>query len=299
MAYRTKHIVEYVIVRALMFVFCALPLRAAMALAWGLAALAALVAGKKLREARRRMREVFGPEVPEQTIRRWAWTAWRNLFFYAVDIARAPKWTRREMERRLDHRSFDRLLQLHKDTGGFVLAVAHMGNWDLAGFSARMIGLPIFVIYRGQSNPLTTAYLDRMRERFGVAAVDRNRALSSVLKRIRAGEVFTILPDIRAKTKESAVPVPFLGGTAHLMGGAALFAKLANKPVATVIVTRRGWTQHVWRVDDPVYPDPSADRDADIQRMLTEVMARFDRAIREDPGQYFWFNKRWILDDRF
>lgn len=298
MAYRIKHVVEYAVLRGITFILRLLPLRAALAFGWVLAALAALVAGRKLREARRRMREVFGPETPEKDIRAWAWKAWRNLFFNVVEVARAPTRSDREVIRHVDSRQVDRLLALSRE-GGYVLAVAHMGNWDLAGFVARILGLPIFVLYRGQSNPLVTAYLDRNREHFKVGAIDRHKSLSSILKRIKAGGVFTILPDIRAKTPDSAIPVPFLGGTAHVMAGAALFARLANRPVINVIVTRRGWTEHVWEVEEPVYPDPSADRDADVLRMMTEIMARFDRAIRRDPGQYFWFNKRWILDDRF
>jgi len=33
--------------------------------------------------------------------------------------------------------------------------------------------------------------------------------------------------------------------------------------------------------------------------MTREIMQVFDRAIRTHPDQYFWYNKRWVLDDRF
>ena len=131
----------------------------------------------------------------------------------------------------------------------------------------------------------------------GGGGVDRHgRALGSIIKRIRGGEVFTILPDIRSKQKESAIPIPFLGGTAHLYGGMALFAKHTNTPIYTVIVSREGWTRHRWQVGAPILPDPALDKESDILRMTTETMARFDRAIRAHPEQYFWYNKRWVLD---
>lgn len=300
MAYRTKHLVEYGLLRGTIFLLNLLPLRVALALGWLLAAASYGLAGKKVREARRRMRAVFGPKVSESQIRHWTWRAWRNLFFNAVEVARASRLTREEVTKRIIHyESVEKLNALHSREGGFILAVCHMGNWDLAGFSARLLGLPLFVLVRGQSNPLVTHYLERIRDHFQFGWVDRHRALGSILKRIKTGEVFTILPDVRAKTRESAVLVPFLGGTAYLMAGTGLFARLSGRPVITAILSRRGWTRHEWNIGEPIYPELDVEREADIQRMTFEVMRRFDEAVRNDPEQYFWFNKRWVLDDRF
>ena len=38
------------------------------------------------------------------------------------------------------------------------------------------------------------------------------------------------------------------------------------------------------------------DRDADILRMTQQVMDLVEEAIRADPGQWFWYNRRWILE---
>lgn len=37
-------------------------------------------------------------------------------------------------------------------------------------------------------------------------------------------------------------------------------------------------------------------REAEELRLTREVIAHFDAAIRETPGQWFWYNKRWVLD---
>jgi Kdo2-lipid IVA lauroyltransferase/acyltransferase len=299
MAYRTKHVIEYAFLQAMVFLLGLLPHRAALGIGWLLAMLSMPFAGKRLREARRRMREVLGPEVAEAQLARWARQSWRNLCFNAVEVARAGRRPPGEVTRCIDAPDVNKLLDLHQRKGGYVLAVSHMGNWELAGFAVRQFGLPIFVLARAQSNPLVTRYLDRIRDRFEVEAMERGRSLGSVVKRIKAGGVFTILPDIRAKTRDTAIRVPYLGREAYLTGGMALFARLAGKPIVTVIVRRAGWARHVWEVQDPVYPDETMDRDEDILRMTTEVMDRFDRAVREHPDQYFWYNKRWVLDDRF
>jgi hypothetical protein len=45
-----------------------------------------------------------------------------------------------------------------------------------------------------------------------------------------------------------------------------------------------------------VWADKTADKAADVARMTREVMAQLDLAIRSRPDQWFWFNRRWILD---
>jgi len=298
--YRTKHIIEYAFLRAVTGLVSVLPLRGALGLGWVLARLSYPFVTRRSTEARRRMRSVLGPNVAESDLRRWAWISWRNIFFNTIEIARAPSWDLRRVNRYVDHTEVQKLLDLHRTRGGFTLAVCHMGNWELAGFTVRLLGLPIFVMMRGQSNPLVTDYLNRIREASGVGAIERHsKALNQIVKRIRAGEMFTILPDIRAKSPDGAVKVPFLGGEAYLNAGVCMFACLTKTPVITAFVRRVGWTRHRILVQDPIEPDPTSDKHDDIARMTAEIMARFDAEIRRDPGQYFWYNKRWVLDNQF
>jgi KDO2-lipid IV(A) lauroyltransferase len=300
MAYRTKHILEYGFLRGATALMQVLPLRGALAFGWILAALMYPFVSKRAAEAQRRMRSVLGPGPSACDLRRWAWISWRNIFFNVVEIARAPRWTRADVDRLVDHAAVAALLERQRTHGGYTMAVCHMGNWELAGFTVRLLGLPLFVMMRGQSNPLVTAYLNRIREAAGVGAIERHsKALGQIAKRIRAGEVFTILPDIRAKSPDGAVRVPFLGGEAYLNAGTCLFARHTETPVVTAYVRRVGWTRHQIVVHDPIFPDPSLDKHDDIARMLGIIMARFDAEIRRDPGQYFWYNKRWVLDPDF
>jgi KDO2-lipid IV(A) lauroyltransferase len=93
-----------------------------------------------------------------------------------------------------------------------------------------------------------------------------------------------------------ALRVPFLGGEANVGPGMAQFARHANVPIYTVILTRQGWTRHFATLHPPIFPDPKADPDQDLTRMTAEVFRIVESAIRADPGQWFWYNRRWILD---
>ncbi len=290
-----RHRLEYAALRGLGAVFRFLPYRAALALAWGLAAFGHFVLRFRRREALRRIRLVLGAGLAPARARRIAWVSWRNLFFNAVELIRLPAADDRWFDRHVDVTELE-ALRPHADAGRpLVVATPHAGNWDLAGLAAHRRGLPFFFLARRQKNALTDAYLNRLRGLTGVRTVlNDEHVLRGVLRRLRAGGFLAILPDVRARTP--ALAVRFFGGEANLPAGMALFARRTGAPVYPVFLTRRGWTVHHARLFEPVAPDPSADREADVLRVTQAVADRFDRAVREQPEQYFWYNKRWVLD---
>ncbi len=297
MSVRWKHRVEYGLLRGIAGLFQILPYRVALGLGWGLAWTGHFVVRFRTREARQRLRQVLGPDRPEREIRHLAWRAFRNLAFNVVDIARLGHTDPEEARRTtaFDPDGLTRLLDHIRTGRGAVLAIPHMGNWERAAAVAHQLGMPLFYIARRQKNPLADAWLNRLRETTGGDVVlNDSRVLQNVVRRLKAGQMVAMLPDVRNPTP--ALAIPFLGGTANLGAGTALFARMARVPILWCFATREGWTRHRIHGLKFVWPDPEADRDEDLARMTSEVMARFDQAIREHPDQYFWFNKRWVLD---
>lgn len=298
MRYRPKHIAEYAAMRAMGAVLGRLPYRAALGVGWVIAALSWVALRPRMREARRRLRSVFaeGAVPDERVLRRLTWRAWRNLVFSGVDALRIPYLTEGWMRRVVDASGVEALRALVQESGRAVLVVPHMGSWEVAGLATHFQGVNLFYIVRRQKNPLTDAYLNRLRTLRGMECIERDDKglFRAVLRRLQEGKVLTILPDVRAR--DASLQVRFLGGTASVMKGAAFFARLAEAPILAACVLRDGWTRHRLKPLATVRPNPALDRDADVRRMTQEVFDEFDRAIREHPDQYFWFNKRWILE---
>jgi KDO2-lipid IV(A) lauroyltransferase len=157
--------------------------------------------------------------------------------------------------------------------------------------------LPIFSVAAKQRNPFMNRLMNRMRGGHGMEVLERDggpRVYMEMLRRIRRGQVFAILPDTRSRTP--ALAVPFLGGTANLARGMALLAIQAGAPVVPLVMRRVAWRRFEIEFFPTLRPDPAADRDAEEMRITREVLSRFDAAIRATPEQWFWYNKRWVLD---
>lgn len=295
MKYRPAHILEYILFRIVAAIVLILPLHLALALAWLVAAFAHFILRIHVRRTRARIREVFGDSKPEKEVRRIAWLAWRNLCFTAVESIRFPSLTLEKVRQQPMARfGEDIKAVLEKCDGGFILATPHYGNWELAGITADLLGIPIFVIVRKQKNPLMDAYMNRLRRSFDVEVLYREAKMwKGVADRIAQGKVLALLPDIRNR---AGITVDYLNNQSTVAPGAAHFAQIADCPVYTVCVRRIGWTKHDAVLSGPILPDPQADKKEDQHRIMQEIMRRFEEQVFQYPEQYFWFNKRWVLD---
>lgn len=293
--HKPTHYAEYAVLRLTGWLLCLLPYYAALALGCFFAKLSFLLMGKKMRTAQARVRQVFGSRFSDQETARIVWIAWRNLVFNGVEMLRAPRINLKWVNKYTDYSEFEKVLEKLKAGQNVILALPHMGSWETAGLSAGLLGVPLLFITRRQKNVLISDFINRIRSRTGHDVVDRDLPLLRIiLKKIKEGKVLAILPDIRART--DAMEVDFLGGRPMIAAGMALFARQANVPIFSGCVIRQGWGRHKWVVYDEVAPDQSLEKTADWHRITQRVMSNFDHLIRLHPDQYFWFNKKWILE---
>ena len=297
MKHRPKHIFEYALLVGAGGLIRILPFRIALCLGWLVAAgMHHIGGGFRKKEARRRLKEVYGDRFSDKERKHIAWISWRNLCFNAIEAIRFSKLTVADVKKQPLANEAPRLLQaLEDEEHGYIFATIHMGNWDMAGVTADLLGLPIFSIARRQKNPLTDDYLNKARNAFNMEIIlNDSKILKGIIRRIRAGKVLAILPDVRNKTE--AFPIRFLNGEANLGAGVALFARQCKCPIYPAVVRRVGWTKHEAVIFDPIRPDESVDKTEDWKRIMQQMMDLFDAEIAKSPEQYFWYNKRWVLD---
>ncbi|MDA0577354.1 MAG: lysophospholipid acyltransferase family protein [Verrucomicrobia bacterium] len=296
MTHRPKHILEYALLRLIGAVVTRLPHRAALTTGWLLAGISFCFAPNRRREAHRRIRAVFGDRHAAPTIRRIAWCSWRNIVFDGIEMLRVRHITPAWIEKSTNCAAAVVPILAHTPTGrGAIIAIPHMGNWETAAVAAHHAGIPIFSVTGRQKNQLVDNYINRLRRLPGIDTIARGSGtMRAVIRRLRSGGVLAIMTDVR--TAEGGLPITFLGSDALIGAGMASFARLADVPIFPCVITRVGWLRQRMQVSDPIWPDPSLAKNDDIRRMTQLVMSRFDTWIREAPEQWFWYNRRWVLD---
>ena len=299
MTHRPKHWIEYLALRAFCGLVARLPYRLALLFAAGIAWPGFWLARTRRREAVRRIRAVLGDAVTPRRARAIAWQSLRNMAFTLAETVYLGGGRRRALPRPVDMQAaldqFRAYMQAHPGRGA-VFACPHTGNWELAGQITPVAGIELFTVTGVQKNPLVQDYLQRLRHVPGVELLPRNSGatLRKIFVNLRKGKFLAIMPDLRSR--HPGVRVRFFGSEANLYPGMGSFARQAEVPIFLAVMKRHGWTQHVMELHGPFEPDPALPKDQDATRLSQLVMDVVDAEVRKDPGQWFWYNKRLILD---
>ena len=286
---------EYFTLRFFCAVVNAIPYPLAMAAARGLGWMAFTVFGFKRKRTLERIRGVF----PEKSIREAKVIAVRslqNILQTGVEMMRAPGLDRKWMDRYVkDGQLYKDKLQTYVDEGkGVVIMVPHSGNWYMAAWSMAKYGLPLFAIAARQRNPKLNAWMNRQYGDIEVLDRDCRDTLSQIREKLSAGRAFAILPDLRVWDKD--VEAEFLGGRANVSRSGAAFAVKCGCPIVVAIMTRQGG-RHVFNHIATLRPDLGAtDKKEEARRLTRETLKLLSDEIMKSPGDWYWFNKRWILE---
>lgn len=280
---------EYWALRTVCALVNAVPYRVAMAAASGLASLAVRALRFKRARTMARLRGVF-PERSERERVAIAVASLRNVLQIGVELMRPECLTREWMERYVvEGERYTGILKAVVDEGrGAVVMLPHTGNWFVAANAMAAYGVRMVGLGSRQRNPKIDAW---MKSRYGnLTYLDRDdrRSLIEIKKSVQAGMAFAIMPDLRVHDPD--VEVGFLGGTANVSHAGAFFAVKCRAPIV-VAAMRRENGRHVIAHLATIRSEGRAPED-----LTREVMGLLDDFVRRHPGDWYWYNKRWILE---
>jgi Kdo2-lipid IVA lauroyltransferase/acyltransferase len=168
---------------------------------------------------------------------------------------------------------------------------AHLANWELPAIAATAHGLPSAVVYRMPNNKAVAKEISRIRAPL-MGRMIRTRAQAAVemAAALSVGEHLGMVVD---QHFSRGVDVTFFGSRCKANPTLARLARRFDCPVVGVRVIRL--PDHGFRIDGfgpyelPRGPDGEVDIEAST-RMITTVIEGW---VREHPGQYLWFHRRW------
>lgn len=243
----------------------------------------------KMRRAARVNIEICFPELSRREQRRLLRKTLRetgkSFTEAAIFWTRAPK----ELERFVVERNNDDLLiGGHAEGGGVIVAVPHLGAWELMGiYYAQRV--PLNTMYRPPRNIELDPVLREVRARGGATMHPATaRGVRGVRKALEQGEVAAILPD--QEPAEGGVFAPFFGLPAKTM---TLLPKLAQRTGAKVVFGvaerlpwGRGYRIYFEAAPEQVYAEDSEQAASAINRAVEGWARRF-------PSQYQWTYRRF------
>ncbi len=168
---------------------------------------------------------------------------------------------------------------------------AHLANWELPAVAASAHGLPTAVVYRMPNNKAVAREIVRIRAPLmGRLIRTRAQAALEMAAALAAGEHLGMLVD---QHFSRGVDVTFFGRRCKANPSVARLARRFDCPVIGVRVIRL--PHHGFRVEatGPYQLPRNADGEIDIAAATQLITSVIEDWIRQYPGQYLWFHRRW------
>ena len=279
------------LIRSLMRLLAALPLRVAQGLGWLLGSIAALVPNRERANAEINVALCF-PALTVEERRRFVR---RALVQNACTILESPRAWLEDPDRilaRVDPQDGpQRIAELIARGKGLIFAAPHLGNWEMGvHFLARAV--PVTVLYRPPREPALEPLMVEGRGRNRARIVPTDAAgIRALYQALGAGEAIAVLPDQQPKEDGgAAVFAPFFGEPALTM---TLLSRLARKTGAAVLFVfverlprARGYRMH-W------LPAPDGIADGNPVVAATALNRGVEACVARCPDQYQWTYRRF------
>ncbi|MEY3481192.1 MAG: ADP-heptose--LPS heptosyltransferase 2, partial [Verrucomicrobiota bacterium] len=227
--------VVYLVVLGLLAVLERLPLGLVFRLGGMLGLLAWAILPKYRALARRNLRIALGPDADEREIGRLVRAHFRNLGSNLLSVPRLAKLPEDAVQACVDMRGFENLRGALDRKKGVVMAINHIGNWELyAQLIGRVRDVRVGTIFQSQSNKYLNRLIDRNRRRLGLHTFDRRKGYLGAVNLIEGGGILAVLIDQHAG--EGGIWTPFFGKLASTSPLAAILSDRTGAPLISVAI---------------------------------------------------------------
>jgi KDO2-lipid IV(A) lauroyltransferase len=244
---------------------------------------------------RANLRRVVGSDVSEADLERLVVQAFDSYARYWIDSARLINLRPAEVFKRFSIEGFERVEEESAKHRGIILALPHLGFWDLGGLWLTLKGYPMTTVVEPLEPPDLFEWFKAQREALGLTIYslgpDTPGRLASAL---RAGRLVGLVAD--RDLVGNGVEVEFFGEVTKLPAGPAILALRTGAPLFPAIVYQEPASKGHGVILPPVPVERTGNLRADVSRITRQLASTFEELIRKAPAQWHMFQPNWPSD---
>lgn len=247
---------------------------------------------RHLRRAEDQIRLSF-PEWDETAVRRCARDHYAHLGMLGAEILWMPRMTGMANWRDYIHCDLSVLDELKTRYGGGILAVGHIGNWEIGAYAPTAVGHPLHSIARPLKNPYLDRLLVRTREFLQQKIIAKEGALLGIRRAMDKGFVAMVIDQ---NVRHDGIFVDFFGRKASTIASVAKIALKSGKPILVFSNQRRPDGRFEIFLDETIHVEDvvgAVGRDDAPREITQRFTSALERAIRRYPAQWLWTHQRW------
>lgn len=252
--------------------------------------------GKSVARLESNLRRVV-PDADETRLRELSRAGMRSYLRYWMESFRLPAWSKDRIRGGFDPKDVHHLLDALASPHGVILALPHMGNWDLAGaWVTTKLETPFTTVAERLKPESLYDRFVAYREGLGMEVLPHSggEAFGTLARRLRAGGLVCLVAE--RDLSASGVEVDFFGDRTRMPAGPALLAQQTGALLLPVTL---------WYDDSPVMRGqvhapieaPAEGTRAEKTSVMTQALADvFAAGIAEHPEDWHMLQRLWLSD---
>lgn len=249
--------------------------------------------GRAVRRLERNLATVTGADPTGPEIRRLSRDAMRSYARYWLEAFRLPSMDAAAIDARVRIDGWHLVLDAVRERGA-VVALPHMGNWDLAGAWAATRGVPVTAVAERLEPAAVYDRFVAFRRSIGIEVLGLGdpALVDALVDRATRHRLVALVAD--RDLSRGGVEVDFCGAPARMPLGPATVALRAGVPLLPVTL----WYEDrlAIRVHDAVAGADAAGERERAEAMTRAVAEVFTEAVREHPRDWHMLQRFWLAD---
>jgi KDO2-lipid IV(A) lauroyltransferase len=213
----------------------------------------------------------------------------------AAEFVHFPKMGRKYVEDHIRIEGIEYVRQSERELGlGAFALTGHFGNWELSSHAYGTVVAPMAFIVRPVADPAWDRIVTERRECAGNRVIRKFESAKDVMREIRRKTLVGILIDQNVD-RHKGVLVDFFTKKAYTTDGIARMALALRTNIHPGFLFRDPERKfhHTLRFGPAIPMDPNAPREEEVVRLTRRCNEELENAIRKDPTQWLWFQRRW------
>ncbi|NNN22734.1 MAG: phosphatidylinositol mannoside acyltransferase [Acidimicrobiales bacterium] len=244
------------------------------------------------------MRRVLGESAGEKEVEKYVKEAFASYAKYWIEGAQVLTWPADKLERALVCEGFSNITEAVDSGQGVVVALAHLGNWEVGGAWLARKGYPMWTVAEVLETEGLFEFFVEQRELLGLKILPLAKDTGTILaKHLKEAGVVGLLCD--RDIQGGGIEVEFFGEKTTLPPGPAMLAYRCKARLVTAgIYTGQagGETGYLAVVNDPIEINFGAKLRDEVNRLTQVIAKELEGLISRAPSEWHLFQPNWPSD---
>lgn len=240
------------------------------------------------------------PEKSEAEIRAIASDMWGNMARLAAEYIFLDQLfdydPNAAVPGRIEVKGAENFLRIAGEDKPHILFTGHLGNFELLPVAAATFGMKITALFRPPNNPYLADYIQSTRSstmgNLQPSSTGASFALATILE--NGGNIGVLVDQKFSRGVETV----FFGRPCQSNPVLGMLARHYDCDVYPARCVRLPGNRFRLEVEDRLELPRDASGSVDVKATVQLLADIVERWVREDPGQWMWFHKRWQINGR-